>query len=131
VLTGSLTGDDEIGEHHKRHGDGVRSIALSVPDATAAYEHAVAHGARGIQTPHQISDEDGTAVLASVQTYGETHHVSWSAGTTTAPSSRLRRAREGSDRSRTGSWSGSTTSSATSGSGTWRSGSTTTSACSA
>lgn len=75
VLTGSLTGDDEIGEHHKRHGDGVRSIALSVPDATAAYEHAVAHGARGIQTPHQISDEDGSVVLASVQTYGETRHV--------------------------------------------------------
>jgi 4-hydroxyphenylpyruvate dioxygenase len=75
VLTGSLTGDDEIGEHHKRHGDGVRSIALSVPDATAAYEHAVAHGARGIQTPYEISDDDGTVVLASVQTYGETRHV--------------------------------------------------------
>ena len=23
VLTGSLSGDDEIGDHHKRHGDGV------------------------------------------------------------------------------------------------------------
>jgi 4-hydroxyphenylpyruvate dioxygenase len=75
VLTGTLTGDDEIGEHHKRHGDGVRTIALSVPDAVAAYDHAVAHGARGIQTPHEISDEHGTVVLSSVETYGETRHV--------------------------------------------------------
>jgi 4-hydroxyphenylpyruvate dioxygenase len=74
VLTGSLSGDDEIGEHHKRHGDGVRSIALSVPDAKAAYEHAVAHGARGIETPYECSDEHGTVVLASIETYGETRH---------------------------------------------------------
>jgi 4-hydroxyphenylpyruvate dioxygenase len=75
VLTGTLTGDDEIGEHHKRHGDGVHSIALSVPDATAAYEHAVSHGARGLQTPYELADEHGSVVLASVQTYGETRHV--------------------------------------------------------
>jgi 4-hydroxyphenylpyruvate dioxygenase len=75
VLTGTLTGDDEIGEHHKRHGDGVHSIALSVPDAAAAYQHAVTHGARGLQTPYELSDEDGTVQLASVATYGETCHV--------------------------------------------------------
>ena len=33
VLTGTLTGDDEIGDHHRRHGDSVVDIALSVPDA--------------------------------------------------------------------------------------------------
>jgi 4-hydroxyphenylpyruvate dioxygenase len=75
VLTGTLTGDDEIGEHHKRHGDGVHSIALSVPDAAAAYEYAVSHGARGLQTPFELADEHGAVVLASVQTYGETRHV--------------------------------------------------------
>jgi 4-hydroxyphenylpyruvate dioxygenase len=75
VLTGTLTGEDEIAEHHKRHGDGVHAIALSVPDAAAAYQHAVSHGARGLQTPYELSDEHGTVVLASVATYGETHHV--------------------------------------------------------
>jgi 4-hydroxyphenylpyruvate dioxygenase len=75
VLTGTLTGDDPIAEHHKRHGDGVHSIALSVPDAQAAYEHAVAHGARGIDTPHELSDEHGTVRLASIETYGETRHI--------------------------------------------------------
>ncbi len=52
VLTGTLTGDDEIAEHHKRHGDGVISIALSVPDAAAAYEHAVAP--RRPRDPHPV-----------------------------------------------------------------------------
>jgi 4-hydroxyphenylpyruvate dioxygenase len=75
VLTGTLTGEDVIAEHHKRHGDGVWSIALSVPDAAAAYEHAIAHGARGIETPHELSDEHGAVKLASIETYGETRHT--------------------------------------------------------
>jgi 4-hydroxyphenylpyruvate dioxygenase len=75
VLTGTLTGDDPIAEHQRRHGDGVQTIALSVPDAKAAYEHAVAHGARGIDTPYELSDEHGAVRLASIETYGETRHT--------------------------------------------------------
>jgi 4-hydroxyphenylpyruvate dioxygenase len=75
VLTGTLTGEDEIAAHHKRHGDGVHCIALSVPSAAAAYEHAIAHGARGLETPYELSDEGGTVRLASVSTYGETRHL--------------------------------------------------------
>jgi 4-hydroxyphenylpyruvate dioxygenase len=75
VLTGTLTGEDEIAEHHRHHGDGVIAIALSVPDASAAYAHAVAHGARGLQTPQLLSDEHGTVIVASVATYGETRHL--------------------------------------------------------
>jgi 4-hydroxyphenylpyruvate dioxygenase len=75
VLTGTLTGENEIAAHHKRHGDGVHCIALSVPNAAAAYEHAVAHGARGLETPYELTDEEGTVRLASVETYGETRHL--------------------------------------------------------
>jgi 4-hydroxyphenylpyruvate dioxygenase len=75
VLTGTLEGGDEISEHHARHGDGVHKIALSVPDAAAAYEHAVAHGARGVNTPHWEEDEHGRVQLSSVQTYGDTLHL--------------------------------------------------------
>ena len=75
VLTGSLTGEDEIADHHHHHGDGVITIALSVPDATAAYEYATAHGARGLRTPYTEGDEHGTVTLASVATYGETRHL--------------------------------------------------------
>jgi 4-hydroxyphenylpyruvate dioxygenase len=75
VLTGTLKGGDEIADHHARHGDGVHKIALSVPDAAQAYEHAVAHGARGVHTPHWVEDEHGRVQLSSVETYGDTLHL--------------------------------------------------------
>jgi 4-hydroxyphenylpyruvate dioxygenase len=75
VLTGTLSGDDDIGHHHRRHGDGVHKIALSVPDAAAAYRHAVEHGARGVHTPHVVEDEHGRVGLSSVATYGDTLHL--------------------------------------------------------
>ncbi len=75
VLTGTLKGDDEIATHHARHGDGVHKIALSVPDAAAAYEHAVAHGARGVHTPQWVMDEHGRVQLSSIETYGDTLHL--------------------------------------------------------
>ena len=75
VLTGTLMGGDEIASHHALHGDGVHKIALSVPDAAAAYEHAVTHGARGVHTPHWVEDEHGRVQLSSVATYGDTLHL--------------------------------------------------------
>jgi 4-hydroxyphenylpyruvate dioxygenase len=75
VLTGTLRGGDDIAGHHARHGDGVHKIALSVPDAATAYEHAVAHGARGVHTPHWAEDEHGRVQLSSVETYGDTLHL--------------------------------------------------------
>jgi 4-hydroxyphenylpyruvate dioxygenase len=75
VVTGTLKGDDEIAVHHARHGDGVHKIALSVPDAAAAYEHAVAHGARGVERPRWEEDEHGRVQLSSVETYGDTLHL--------------------------------------------------------
>jgi 4-hydroxyphenylpyruvate dioxygenase len=75
VVTGTLRGGDEIAGHHAHHGDGVHKIALSVPDAAAAYEHAVAHGARGVTTPRSEEDEDGRVQLSSIATYGDTLHL--------------------------------------------------------
>src|SRR5680860_1483249 len=37
VLTGTLASGTEIATHHALHGDGVRSIALSVPDVDHAH----------------------------------------------------------------------------------------------
>jgi 4-hydroxyphenylpyruvate dioxygenase len=75
VLTGTLQGGDEISGHHARHGDGVHKIALSVPDAEAAYWHAIDHGARGVLTPHWVEDERGRVRLSSIETYGDTQHL--------------------------------------------------------
>src|ERR1035437_2093041 len=70
VLTGTLTGSDEIAEHHKRHGAGGSATALSAPDAAAAYEQAAAQGAGETEPPYELSYEQGTVPLASVATYG-------------------------------------------------------------
>jgi 4-hydroxyphenylpyruvate dioxygenase len=75
VFTGTLKGGDEIADHHARHGDGVHKIALGVPDAAAAYEHAVSHGARGVMTPRWVEDEHGRVQLSAVATYGDTLHL--------------------------------------------------------
>src|SRR5919205_1398059 len=75
VLTGALTPDHAIGRHVARHGDGVKVIALSVPDAERAYREAVARGAEGVRQPWEASDEHGTGRMAVIATYGETLHT--------------------------------------------------------
>ena len=51
VLTSALREDHDIARHCTRHGDGVKDIALTVPDATEAYRQAVQRGARGTLEP--------------------------------------------------------------------------------
>jgi 4-hydroxyphenylpyruvate dioxygenase len=75
VLTGALGSDSEIAAHHAKHGDGVKVIALSVPDAAHAYREATARGATGVAEPHEIADEHGTVRLATIRAYGETLHT--------------------------------------------------------
>jgi 4-hydroxyphenylpyruvate dioxygenase len=75
VLTTALREDHEIARHHARHGDGVRDIALMVPDAAEAYRQAVQRGARAVREPTRIEDEDGVVELAAIATYGDTIHT--------------------------------------------------------
>jgi len=75
VLTGALGSGSEIARHHALHGDGVRAIALSVPDVDHAYAEALARGARGVTAPEELTDEQGTVRRASIATYGDTLHT--------------------------------------------------------
>jgi 4-hydroxyphenylpyruvate dioxygenase len=75
VLTGALRSDTDISRHHALHGDGVRSIALSVPDVDHAHAEAVARDATSVAEPHDISDEHGTVRIASIAAYGDTLHT--------------------------------------------------------
>jgi 4-hydroxyphenylpyruvate dioxygenase len=75
VLTGTLRSGTEIAAHHARHGDGVRAIALSVPDVDHAHAEAVARGARSVAAPADVSDDQGRARLATIATYGDTLHT--------------------------------------------------------
>src|SRR5688500_10576198 len=74
VVTGALTSSHPIAEHHRRHGDGVKVIALSVPDVDVAYREATARGAQGVSPPDTLADDYGEVRLADVATYGETIH---------------------------------------------------------
>jgi 4-hydroxyphenylpyruvate dioxygenase len=74
VITGTLRAGTDVAEHHARHGDGVRVIALSVPDVDDAYREATERGATGLVEPHDIQDEHGSVRLADVATYGDTIH---------------------------------------------------------
>jgi 4-hydroxyphenylpyruvate dioxygenase len=74
VLTGTLRAGTEVAEHHARHGDGIKVIALSVPDVDHAYREATSRGARGLAEPHDAQDEHGRVRMADVATYGETVH---------------------------------------------------------
>src|SRR5262245_39036776 len=51
ALTSALVSDHEITRFTAVHGDGVRDIALTVPDAAAAYEYALSREARGVDEP--------------------------------------------------------------------------------
>jgi 4-hydroxyphenylpyruvate dioxygenase len=74
VLTGTLDASTEIGEHHRMHGDGVKRVALGVPDVDAAYREAVSRGARGLREPFELRDEHGTVRIADIAAYGDTVH---------------------------------------------------------
>jgi len=75
VVTAGLTADSPITAHVRMHGDGVRDLAWSVEDAGAAFASAVARGARVVEPPHEVRDDNGVMTLASVATYGETVHT--------------------------------------------------------
>ncbi len=74
VLTGTLRSDTDLARHHLAHGDGVKVIALGVPDVEHAYREATARGATGLTEPHEVRDDHGLVRLADVATYGETVH---------------------------------------------------------
>ncbi len=74
VFTGALDPDAEIAAHVKLHGDGVKDVALTVPDAEEAYQVALDRGAKGVSEPQVFEDETGKIVKAAIATYGETIH---------------------------------------------------------
>src|SRR5712691_4451430 len=75
VVTSGLREDSEITRFACRHGDGVKDIALRVPDAREAYRQTVQRGATGIAEPHWIEDDLGKVELATIATYGDVVHT--------------------------------------------------------
>jgi 4-hydroxyphenylpyruvate dioxygenase len=75
VFRGPVKPGTPLGAQIAAHGDGVTDLALEVSSAQDAYAYAIAHGARGIEEPHIVEDEQGKVVLAAIATYGDTRHT--------------------------------------------------------
>lgn len=75
VLHTPLIPDHPYQDHLREHGDGVIDISLEVDDAEQAYRETTKRGAKGVQEPHEVTDENGTMRSASIRTYGDTVHT--------------------------------------------------------
>ena len=75
VFTTALVPDSPIGEHVKKHGDGVKVVALWVDDATSAYNETVKRGAKPYFAPVIEEDKQGKVVRSGIHTYGDTVHI--------------------------------------------------------
>ena len=72
VLTTALNSTSPIGEHVKKHGDGVKVVGMWVEDAKYSYEETIKRGAKSFMAPTVTKDEHGEVVQAGIYAYGET-----------------------------------------------------------
>lgn len=75
VLTTALKSESPIAEHVKKHGDGVKVLALWVNDAYSAFEETTSRGAKPYLQPVTLKDEHGEVRMSGIYTYGETIHM--------------------------------------------------------
>ena len=75
VITSSMVKDGDINRHLNEHGDGVKFVALWVPDATKAFYETTKRGAKPFQEPKVMEDANGRVITSGIYTYGETVHM--------------------------------------------------------
>lgn len=75
VVSGTLTPESPLAEFVRKHGDGVKDVAMTVEDCELAYREAVARGAIPVLEPTVCSDEHGTVKKAVIGTYGDNVHT--------------------------------------------------------
>src|SRR4029079_11231996 len=74
MLKSALGPDGEVADHVRKHGDGVRDLALWVDDARDAYAKAIERGAESAYAPTVDRDAGGEVVRAGIKIYGDTIH---------------------------------------------------------
>ncbi len=75
LLTTPLTDSHPAAEEIKLYGDGIKEVALTVEDAEAAYNQAIANGGICAQKPRTIEDDKGSVTVASIKAYGRMIHT--------------------------------------------------------
>uniref|UniRef100_A0A3Q1BRR4 4-hydroxyphenylpyruvate dioxygenase n=1 Tax=Amphiprion ocellaris TaxID=80972 RepID=A0A3Q1BRR4_AMPOC len=68
-------GNEEMGEHLIKHGDGVKDIAFQVEDCDFLVKTAMERGAVIMKQPWVEQDSHGRVKYAVIQTYGDTTHT--------------------------------------------------------
>ncbi|XP_068077228.1 4-hydroxyphenylpyruvate dioxygenase isoform X1 [Danio rerio] len=68
-------GNEEMGEHLIKHGDGVKDVAFLVEDCDFLVKKAKERGAAVLKEPWVEQDAGGKVKYAIVQTYGDTTHT--------------------------------------------------------
>jgi 4-hydroxyphenylpyruvate dioxygenase len=75
IITSALGPENEIAEHTRLHGDGVKDVAFRVDSTERAYREATSRGATGVLEPTELYDSFGSVKLASIAVYGDTIHT--------------------------------------------------------
>ncbi|MDY0343230.1 MAG: 4-hydroxyphenylpyruvate dioxygenase [Lentimicrobium sp.] len=75
VFTSSMLAEGKIADHVRKHGDGVKVVALWVDDARKSWEETTSRGAKSYHEPQTQSDKNGEVVTSGIHTYGETVHI--------------------------------------------------------
>jgi 4-hydroxyphenylpyruvate dioxygenase len=75
IFTSALNSSSSIAKHVAKHGDGVKDLAMLVEDVDKAYYETVKRGAKGLEKPHDIKNENGIIRKAVIAAYGETIHT--------------------------------------------------------
>lgn len=75
VFTTALYPHSDIADHVKKHGDGVKVVALWVDDARKSFEETVKRGAKPYLEPRVENDQHGEVVKSGIYTYGDTVHI--------------------------------------------------------
>lgn len=74
VISEARIPESPVNEFVSKHGNGVKDIALRVPDATRAYWVALKRGAIPVSRPITIVDPYGHVTISKIATYGDVVH---------------------------------------------------------
>ena len=75
VFTTPLRSQNSMADHIYKHGDGVKVLALRVPNATDAWQQTTQRGAKTYMAPRTLTDDAGEVVMSGIHTYGDTVHL--------------------------------------------------------
>jgi len=59
----------------KKHGDGVKNVAFKVQNVDLVYKCAIENGARIVQPPTELGDENGKVKLATIEIFDDVFHT--------------------------------------------------------